>query len=99
MQIVPLQSLPSQSLQVQLGNQPVTLNVYQMMFGLFIDVYVGATLIIGGVICLNLNKIVRSEYLGFVGDLGFFDTQGSEDPVFSGLGSRFFLAYLEESDL
>lgn len=99
MQVVPTQSLPNQSLQVQLANQACTLNVYQFRYGLFMDVYVGTTLIIGGVICENLNRIVRSTYLGFIGDFTFFDTLGTDDPVYTGLGSRFVLIYLEASDL
>lgn len=99
MQVVPTQAIANQSFQVQLGNQACTLNVYQLTYGLFMDVYVNGTLIIGGVICQNLNRIVRSLYLGFAGDLVWLDIQGSDDPVFTGLGSRFVLVYLEVSDL
>lgn len=99
MQIVPLKPLPNQTVQVQLAEQACSLHVYQLTYGLFIDVYVNDALIIGGVICENLNRIVRSLYLGFVGDFIFGDTQGNSDPVYTGLGSRFMLAYLEEADL
>jgi hypothetical protein len=99
MLIVPLQALPNQTLQVQLANQPVVLNVYQFSCGLFIDVLLGPILVIGGVICQNRNRIVRSEYLGFVGDFIFLDTQGNDDPVYTGAGTRFVLIYLEEADL
>lgn len=99
MQIVPTKAIPNQTLQVQLDSQPCTLNVYQLAYGLFIDVYVGNALVVAGVICENLNRIVRSLYLGFSGDLAFFDTQGTDDPVYTGLGARFQLVYLEESDL
>jgi hypothetical protein len=43
--------------------------------------------------------MVRETYLGFIGDLSFTDTQGTSDPVYTGLGSRFVLLYLEASDL
>ena len=56
-------------------------------------------LIIGGVICENLNRIVRSLYLGFAGDLAFIDNQGSTDPVYTGLGTRYSLAYIEADEL
>jgi hypothetical protein len=42
---------------------------------------------------------VRSAYLGFVGDLCFFDTQGTEDPTSPGLGTRYLFVYLEAADL
>lgn len=99
MLIVPVQPVPNQTLQVQLAGQPVVLNVYQLAYGLFVDVLIGPDPVIGGVICQNRNRIVRDAYLGLVGDLAFVDTQGDVDPVYTGLGSRFLLAYLEEADV
>jgi hypothetical protein len=32
--------------------------------------------------------------MGFIGNLLFVDTQGSSDPTYDGLGSRFSLVYL-----
>ena len=46
-----------------------------------------------------MNRIVRDLYLGFVGDFIWFDTQGSSDPIYMGLGSRFILVYLAPADL
>lgn len=99
MQIVPLQPIPNQTLQVLLGNQSCVLDIQQNPFGVFINVSVGDTLIIGGVICENLNRIVRSAYLGFVGDFVFIDMQGTADPVYTGLGDQFQLVYLDESEV
>lgn len=96
---IPLQSVPSQSVNVQLGGQNCQINIYQKSTGMFCDVYVSNALIIGGVICQNLNRIVRDLYLGFIGDLAFLDTQGSSDPYYTGLGTRFLFVYLELSDL
>jgi len=99
MQQIPLQSVPNQSLSIALAGQNCRINIYQRSTGLYSDLYVDNTLIIGGVICQNLNRIVRDAYLGFIGDLGFFDTQGINDPEYTGLGSRYLLIYLEASDL
>ena len=104
MQIIPLLAVPSQTLTVQLGTQPCTLNVYQMSTGLYIDVYVNDKLIIGGVIGRDADRIARDAYLGFIGDLSFYDTQGLTDPVYTGLGQpsanpRYILAYLDPTDL
>ena len=99
MQVIPIRPLPNQTLQAQLGPQSASLHVYQTAYGLFVDVYVGNAMIVAGVIALNLNRIVRSLYLGFVGDLCFLDTQGADDPVYTGLGTRFLLLYLSPSDL
>lgn len=48
--------------------------------------------------------LVGRRYLGFDGDFVWLDTQASslvpaEDPEYSGLGDRWQLLYLEESDL
>jgi len=43
--------------------------------------------------------LVNDVYLGFSGDLEFVDTQGTDDPTFDGLGTRYQLVYLEPSDL
>jgi hypothetical protein len=99
MLIIPLQAIPNQTLTVTLSDQVTQLNVYQTYNGLFIDVLVENVLIIGGVICENQNRIVRSDYLGFSGDLAFIDTQGSDDPIYTGLGTRFFLTYLTTEEL
>jgi hypothetical protein len=99
MQQIPLQAVPNQALTVSLSGQACQLNVYQKTYGLFIDVYINNVLIIGGVICENLNRIVRDAYLGFLGDLVFLDTQGTDDPEYSGLADRYQLIYLLPSEL
>lgn len=93
--VLPLAAEPSQSITVTIGDQRMTLDVYQKRFGLFVDVYVNDALVIGGVLARNLLKIVRSSYLGFVGDLFFYDTQGTSDPVYTGLGDRFVFLYTD----
>lgn len=99
MQIVPLQPVPKQYLQVQLDGQNTQINLYTTIGGLFMDVLVDDVAIISGVICQNLNPIVQNGYLGFSGDLAFMDMQGSSDPEYTGLGSRYLLAYLSASEL
>ena len=99
MQIIPTQALPSQTLQVQLGNQACTLNVFQFAYGLFATLLVGTQDIVVSQPCQNGNRLVRDAYLGFSGDLAFVDTQGSSDPVYTGLGGRYQLLYFAPADL
>ena len=99
MQVVPVQAQASQIVNAQLSGQNCQLRIYQKSTGMFMDIYVGTSLIIGGVICQNLNRIVRDAYLGFVGDLAFADTQGTDDPTYAGLGTRFLLIYYAPGDL
>lgn len=105
MLIIPLQPVPSQTVSVLLSNQQTTLNVRQLTTGLFMDVLINNTqLIIGGVICENQNIIIRSLYLGYIGDFAWMDTQpdpiaGPSDPFDTAIGSRFFLGYYLPSEL
>jgi hypothetical protein len=99
MKIIPLLPVPFQTVSVQLGGQNCQINIYQESTGLYCDLYVNSTLIIGGVICEDRNRIVRDLYLGFIGDLGFIDNEDTQDPDYTGLGSRYSFAYLELSDL
>ena len=113
MLVIPVQAVPSQTFSVTLAGQSCQINVYQKTwytvgpdegqflphYAVYLDLYLNNALLIGGVICRNGVRIVRDAYFGFVGDLAFFDTQGSDDPVASGLGARFQLLYLEAADL
>ena len=104
MQIIPLQAVPNQTLRVLLDGQATQINLYQKATGLFIDVLVNDVLIAGGVICENLNRVIRYLYEGFSGDLAFIDSlTGSDgvgtDPVYTGLGTRYSLAYIEPDEL
>jgi hypothetical protein len=99
MQIVPLQPLPNQTMQVQLGNQACTIGIFQYAYGLFLSLSIGGQAIVSGQICENLVLMVREKYLGFSGDLTIIDTQGSDDPNYTQLGSRFQLIWLEPADL
>jgi len=99
MQLIPIQSVPSQTVNVQLGNMLCVFSLYQKSTGFYIDVNVNGVTILTGVICQNLNRIIRSVYLNFDGDLCFIDTQGTDDPYYTDLGTRYVFVYLTPDDL
>ena len=100
MLIVPLLDVVNQTINVTLGGQACTIVVRQTTNnGVFLTLYVAGVLVLGNTICENLNLIVKNLYLGFLGDLAFFDTQGSNDPSSPGLGSRYILCYFSAADL
>lgn len=94
MLLIPLLAVPSQTLSVQLGAQPCKIDVVTRGEGLYVNLYVNDVLIVGGVAARNRVGIVLNAYLGFIGDLAWFDSQGQEDPVYTGLGTRWGLVYL-----
>jgi len=102
MLIIPTQPVPNQSFLTNLAGQAMQINIRTMDTGLFFDLLptqAGSSPIVSGVICEDRNRLVRDVYLGFVGDIMFADLQGTADPVYSQLGSRFLLVYLDASDL
>lgn len=99
MQVIPLSAVPSQALSVLLAGQNCQIKVYQKTTGLYLDFSMNDAPVKSGVLCLDRVQLIRHAYLGFIGDLTFFDTQGVSDPAYTGLGSRWQLAYLEAADL
>lgn len=100
MLMIPINDVVSQTLTVVLKNQACRINLYQKTTDdvtsiLYCDLYVNDALIVGGIICRNLTKIVRDKYLGFIGDLMFQDIQLASDPSSPGLGSRYVFCYIE----
>lgn len=95
MQIVNIAPQPNQTFTVTLNQQYCTINLQQKNTGMFIDLYVDNSPILTGQICRDRVKIVREAYLGFIGDLAFMDTEGTNDPYYTGLGTRYILMYLE----
>ena len=98
MLLVPLQSVPSQTLSIQLGGQSCKIDVVTRGDGLYTNLYVNDALVIGGVAARDRVRIVLGAYKGFRGDLAWFDAQGAEDPAYAGLGTRWGLVYLEPGE-
>lgn len=113
MQAVPLSPVSSQTVQFVAGGQNCQLSVYTNDGYDYSDPtlntekdYIAIDFAYNGIQmtntqnCLNLKRLlVNRQYLGFVGDFMFVDTQGTSDPEFDGLGSRYVLLYLEAADL
>jgi hypothetical protein len=91
--IVPLNTVPSQVLNTVLNGQYCQINVYTRSTGLYVDIGMNGLTIIGGVIAQDRNRIVREPYRGFIGDIAFWDSIGTTDPFWQGIGSRFWLGY------
>ncbi len=99
MQQISLQPVPSQQTQVVLGGQSCTLSIYVKYQCMFLDLSVGGTPIAYAIQCKSGVSLVPTSYLGFTGWLIFLDTQGSADPQYMELGTRWVLLYLDQGDL
>ena len=92
--IVPLQAVPAQKLYITLGGQNVGISIYMIGERLYLDLALNDDPIITSVICQDRVNLISEESYGFSGNLAFIDTQGKSDPEYTGLGSRYLLAYL-----
>lgn len=114
MQTVPLQAQPSQTQQIVLGGQNCQISVYVKdgyAYGdtpafvtpnqnLYFDLTSNGEVVTTTAIGLNGVRLLKNrQYLGFVGDFMFVDTQGTNDPQVDGLGSRYLLLYISPAEL
>ena len=99
MQQIVLQAVPSQQTQVVLDGQLCSVSVYVKTQCMFFDLTVNGIQIALAIQVKNLVSLVPTAYLGFTGWLVFFDTQGMDDPIYTGLGTRWVLLYLDAADL
>jgi hypothetical protein len=97
-QSIALQPVPSQQLQIVLGGQNCQIAVYLKGERLFVDLNVNGADISTCIIARDAVLLVPTTYLGFIGNLVFTDTQGTSDPTYKGLGSRYRLVYLTSSE-
>lgn len=95
MQSIPLQAVPSQVVSVVLARQNCQIHVFQKSAGLYVDLTVNDRRLLSTRLARNNVALVRHNYLGMAGDLMFIDMQGSNDPEYSGLDTRYKLVYLE----
>ena len=95
MQLIPLTATPNQTLSVQLGTTNYEIQVFQNTTGVYLTLSQKGTVLVASVRCHDRVRIVRDAYIGFSGDLTFFDTQGVSDPDYTGFGERFVLGWLE----
>jgi hypothetical protein len=98
-QVIPLQPVPNQTTQVVLNNQNCQIDVWQTPDALFFNLSVNDEIVVNGQVCQNLNRLVLDQYLGFSGDFAFNDSQGSTDPNYLDIGTRYQLLYYNESEL
>jgi hypothetical protein len=113
MMVVPISDVPSQTLQTVLGGQNCNISVYIKTGAdltdqtlqtpkqqTYMDLSYDSITVTTTALCLDQERILLDrQYLGFVGDFMFVDTQGSDDPVYTGFGTRWVLLYLESTDL
>lgn len=95
-----LSAIANQTTSVNLGGQPAQISLRKIGASLYFSLQNGTVPIVTTRVCRNMQRILLdAQYQPFVGDFFFKDTQGDTDPQYLGLDTRYFLYYLEASDL
>lgn len=89
---IPLLAIANQRVGINLNSQGVTFNVYVRGEYLFVDMYLGDLLVIGGARAVHGSYINQYLITGFVGYL-FFYCDSALDPKASELGISAHLYY------
>lgn len=98
--VIPIQAVPSQTVNCVLGGQNCQIAVYYKVQGIFVDLAINGVDVFVASLGLNQNPLDPcNSYDGFAGDLYFIDTQGSADPLYTGFGTRWFLLYLTAAEI
>ena len=95
---IPLQAVPNQTVKVSLSGQNVILNINSSSYGIFVTVNVNNVDFVESILACHASPLIAAYYEGFAGNLIFFDTQGTDNPVYTGLGTRWLLTYMDATD-
>jgi hypothetical protein len=94
MQKIPLKQVPSQKIRAVLDGQNCTISIYYRFGAIYMDLYVGNTLIAQGNVCRNRASIIRAASAYFTGSLHFLDLRGDEEPDYHLFNDRFILLFV-----
>ncbi|GLH29734.1 hypothetical protein WSS15_23840 [Acetobacter pasteurianus] len=92
---IPLNAVAFQKVQTPLSGQTIRFDIQQRSTGLYANIWLNGAMKMAGVLCQDRTWLVREAYFGFPGDFTFVDTQGTSDPEYSALGTRYLLVYQE----
>jgi len=93
-QVIPLEPVPAQSLNIVLAGQNCQINVDTLGTLLYFTLTADGVSVCINTVCRNIARLLLDRgYLRFVGDFQFVDTQGVDDPEYTGLGTRWLLLY------
>lgn len=88
--IVPLKAVPSQTLAITLDGQLCKITVRTIGPFVYFSLEGAA---VTRLVRDRARILIDSKYRGFRGDFAFIDTQGLDDPAYTGLGDRWQLVY------
>lgn len=97
-QQIPIKASPSQTLDIILAEQNVTIVLQARLGKLFADVALDNVAAVRGRLCHDRTQILNESYRGFKGEIFFLDKNGTEDPNWREINSRFVLLYWDGNE-
>ncbi len=100
MRVIPLAAIPSQTLAIILDGQNASISLRQNGPNMYFSLQADGVAVVTSRICRDAQLLlVDAHYRGFLGDFLFVDLQDAEQPFFTGLGTRFVLVFLSDSEV
>ena len=100
MLVIPIQPVPSQQVLCVLDGQNCQISIYLRNENIYVDL--NSDGVNRCLACLAHNAVALdscNSWDGFIGNLYFIDTQGTDDPQYTGFNTRWFLVYLFPDEL
>ena len=95
---IPIQPVPSQLVKAVLASQNCQISIYQKAQGVFVDLNSNGSDIEIATLAHDIVALNSRVYSSFIGNLLFLDSQGNDDPTYTGFGIRFHLLYLTAAE-
>lgn len=93
--LIPVQAVANQTFAVSLAGQAAQMALRQNGDSIYFDLSFNGGAIVTAKICRDRQRLlIDAQYRGFIGDFAFVDTQGTDGPFFTGLGSRYLFYYI-----
>lgn len=92
-------AIPNQTLSVTLAGQNAQIAVRQNGENMYFDLKQDDNPIVLTRICRDRQRLlIDARYRGFIGDFAWVDIASTSQPNYLGIGTRFFLIYLEAGE-
>lgn len=100
MLVIPIQPVPSQQVLCVLDGQNCQISIYLRGSKIFVDLNSnGENMCLASLAHNAVALDSCNSWDGFLGNLYFIDTQGNDDPQYTGFNTRWFLVYLFPDEL
>lgn len=96
---IPLQPITNQEFVIMLEQRDWNIRLIQRLNRMYLSLWIDNIEIWSGSICRDRLPFVQSKTQNVTGNLVFVDMEGTSDPTYEGLGSRYKLFYFTDDEI